>query len=52
MYIYLLFDWFGGEIVLHLYFLFNLWMRDFHRLKRNMNDGTIVFMTSLLIALN
>ena len=38
------------EVVLYLHF-FTQRMTDFERLKRNMNDGTIVFLMSLLIAL-
>ena len=34
-----------------IYIFFTQRTIDFHRLKRNMNDGTIVFLTSLLIAL-
>ena len=33
---------------LYLHFLYT---KDFNRLKRNMNDGTIVFLTSLVIPL-
>ena len=35
----------------YIYIFFTQRTIDFHRLKRNMNDGTIVFLTSLLIAL-
>ena len=34
-----------------IYILFTQRTIDFHRLKRNINDGTIVFLTSLLVAL-
>ena len=35
----------------YIYIFFTQRTTDFDRLKRNMNDGTIVFLTSLLIAL-
>ena len=47
---YLLFHWFKDESY-YIYIFFTQRTTDFDRLKRNMNDGTIVFLTSLLIAL-
>ena len=47
---YLFFDWFSGDIYC-IYIFFTQRTTDFDELKRNMNDGTIVFLTSLLIAL-
>ena len=35
----------------HIYIFFTQSTTGFNKLKRNMNDGTIVFLTSLLIAL-
>ena len=50
MCLYLLFHCFSGENC--IYISFTQRTTDFDRLKkRNMNDGTIVFLTSLLIAL-
>ena len=36
----------------YIYIFFTQRTTNFHRLKRNMNDGTIVFLKTLLIALN
>ena len=42
----------GSVVKTVLYFNFSTQrMKDFNKLKRNMNDGTIVFLTSLLIFL-
>ena len=47
----LLFHWFSGENCM-IYIYFTQRTTNFDRLKkRNMNDGTIVFLTSLLITL-
>ena len=48
---YLLFHWFKDESYDIYIFFFTQRATDFDRLKTNMNDGTIVFLTSLLIAL-
>ena len=50
MCIYLLFHWFSGDN--YIYISFTQRTADFDRLKkRNMNDGTIVFLKSLLVTL-
>ena len=40
-----------GLKLYYIYIFFTQRMTDFDRLKRNMNDGTIVFLTSLLVTL-
>ena len=48
MCVYFLFHWFSGENCMFLCFLHKGWQTS-NELKRNMNDGTIVFLMSLLI---
>ena len=50
MCVYFLFHWFNGESCMFL-FLLHKRRQTSKELKRNMNDGTIVFLTSLLIVL-
>ena len=48
---YLLFHWFSGEdFIMFLFSLLKGW-QTLKELKRNMNDGTVLFLTSLLIVL-
>ena len=47
-YVYFLFHWFSGEICMFLLSL-HKGRHTSKELKRNMNDGTIVFLMSLLI---
>ena len=49
--VYLLFHWFSGENCIIFTFFFTQRTTDFDKLKRNMNDGTIIFLTSLLSVL-
>ena len=51
MCISLLFHWFNGQKLYYIYVFFTQRMTDFDRLKRIIDDGTIVFLTSLLIDL-
>ena len=51
MCIYLLFDWFEWWKLSYFYIFFTQRTTGFGRLKRNMNDVTMVFLMSLLIAL-
>ena len=44
----LLFHWFSGEN--YIYIFFTQKTTDFDRLERIMNDGTIIFLMSFLIA--
>ena len=51
MCIYLLFHWFSGEdFIMFLFSLLKGW-QTLKELKRNMNDGTVLFLTSLLIVI-
>ena len=50
MCVYFLFHWLSGENCMLLFSLHNRW-QTWKYLKRNMNDGTTAFQTSLLIAL-
>ena len=50
--VHLLFHWFSGESLYYIYISFTQRRTDFDRLKkRNMNDRTIILLTSLLITL-
>ena len=49
--VYLFVIWLVQWWKLDCIYIFTQRMIDLHRLKRNMNDGRIVFLTSLLIAL-
>ena len=49
--IYFLFDWFSGWKLLYIYTFFTQRTPDLDRLERNMDNETIVFVTSLLTAL-
>ena len=47
--VYLLFHWFSGENCIYIFFTQRT--TDFDKSKRNMNDGTIFFLTSLFSVL-
>ena len=51
MCIYFLFHWFSGENCIAFSFSLQKERQILKELKRNMNEGTIVFLTSLLIVL-
>ena len=51
MCINLLFRWFSGENCIIFTFSLHKLQHNFGRLKKNMNDGIIVFLMSLLIVL-
>ena len=48
MCVYFLFHWFSGESCMFLFSLHKGWQTS-KEFKRNMNDGTIIFLTPLLI---
>ena len=51
MCIYFLFHWFSGENCVILLLSLQKGRQTLKEFKRNMNDGTIIFVTSLLIFL-